>query len=136
MRGEGYYLGVMRTETNTLGHDNYVLITKDGEGQPVRVAAAAYFDTVEERDAFISSFPKWVKVAATSTFVSGGPKIPTAMVNIGLIGNGVNKGVNESGIKRARRFLSAIVESGSEIHYPEVNNFMTVEEFMAEEGQA
>ena len=121
----------MRTDTNTLGHDNYVLITQDENGQPTRVGAAVYFQTEADRAEFIASFPKWVKVAATVTYASGGPMVPTAMINVGLVSNDVNKGVNESGIKRARRFLTAIAEMGSEIYYPQVKNIMTIEEFIA-----
>ena len=125
----------MRTETNTPDRETYIAICQDENGQPFSVEASVYFDNEVERDEFISSFPKSVGIRANINVGMRRQPIPIAQMRVNFRSNDVNKGINEAGIKRACRFLAAVAESGREIYYAPIENGMTIEEFIAKEGQ-
>lgn len=85
-------------------HKTYIVIT---EGS---MEASVYFDTEEERDAFLAKFPKSVGLRKNVCGVKDIGWVPCVQLRAKFRTDGVNGGVNETGIKRSRRFLSAIKE--------------------------
>ena len=71
------------------------------EGEPQRWNLYGVFETAEERDAFIARFPKSAGVRR-STLSSAEGSFPAAAAQGNLWADGVNKGVNETGLKRYR----------------------------------
>lgn len=99
------------------------------------------FATVEERDAFVALFPKFVGVKAS--FVGTLDQwddlktakqitLPTSFVQVSLTANGTNGGRNETGIKRALRYL-AVVDAleGFEVVFTDRGDVLDREAFLA-----
>ncbi len=89
------------------------------------------FATADEAAGFAAQFPKSMRL---HTAILCGFEDGTAYrvgVSVTLDANGANGGVNETGIKRARRFLTALIDSGTTITYAQISNGSTVEEFLA-----
>ena len=84
-------------------------------GAPQSFGLMAAFATDEERDAFIARFPKSAKVrpGSLNTYTGtpgqadyvGSIRLPTATATATLTPDGVNKGANESGLRRVRTIL-------------------------------
>lgn len=66
------------------------------QDQPRSFAVTAKFETAEEAAAFVARFPKFVGLKLSRN---------VAHMSVALSDNNVNKGKNEAGIKRIRKFL-------------------------------
>lgn len=96
----------------------------------IRAAIMVYFETETERDAFAKSLPKWIGTYFGYCLdYDTGATIPFAAIDANLTANGTNGGINETGIKRTRRFLSAI--TNLPITYGPFSK-VTVEEFLGD----
>lgn len=84
------------------------------------------FNTVEERDAFVARFPRYVGVK--KGHVNGLGNVFDASVHIQFRSNGTTGASNEAGIKRVRKALEL---AGAEWVSPYRNSFATVEQFLA-----
>jgi hypothetical protein len=92
-------------------------------------SASITFTTNEERDAFVALFPKSVKVVATTL---SGLVIdqPYATIQVALHADAVNGGVNETGIKRLRKFIAVATANGFELNFKQYfKNSLTESEY-------
>lgn len=85
--------------------------TQDGQVAAVRVMANV--DTPEQAAAIAATFPKWLKVIGTHCSGWRGESKDYTTWGIvsfqaSLTTDGVNKGINETGLKRLKRFLSLV----------------------------
>jgi hypothetical protein len=95
-------------------------------------SAGITFNTNEERDAFVSLFPKSVKVIGTTTSSASDPiaRQPYATMQVALHADAVNGGVNETGIKRLRKFIEVASANGFELNFTQFfKNTLTVSEY-------
>jgi hypothetical protein len=95
-------------------------------------SAGITFTTNEERDAFVALFPKSVKVVATTTSAASDPiaRQPFATMQVSLHADAVNGGVNETGIKRLRKFIAVATANGFELNFKQYfKNTMTESEY-------
>ena len=96
-------------ECTYLGHDEgYDVHTE----QPMRaIFTSAEFATMEEAEEFAGLFPKSARMNAHRVSSSRGDYYRTG-VTIDLHSNGVNGGVNETGIKRIATIRKAAAKAG------------------------
>lgn len=69
------------------------------------------WDDEADRDAFVATFPKFVKVKATEAWCLDGTKRAAVSMSIAFVPNAVTGEINEAGIKRARRLISILAAS-------------------------
>lgn len=88
---------------------------------PQSVGASMIVETVEEARALAASFPKSTKVrgGSLSTRTRDGEPVVVGYVkfNANLVANGVNGGVNETGMKRYRSFRKHVAALGHPIEW-------------------
>ena len=110
--------------TNATYHSKYLGETshEDHPELPMSFTCYAKFDTREEGAEFIARFPKYVGI---KQFRDGNG----FHFRVTLSADEVNKGVNEAGIKRIRKFIELAGDLGWENPYR--NGYNTVEEFLA-----
>jgi hypothetical protein len=72
--------------------------------------AYATFETEEERDAFISKFPKSVRLWATTLGDLNGRRWACARFEVVLQSNAVVGEVNEAGLKRLAKFQEILAK--------------------------
>lgn len=80
----------------------------DADGYSSRyhaVRAMAQYDSAELRDAALATFPKWVKVKATTLHRGAGVRVPLLSFGVTLTPDATTGQLNETGAKRIRRFL-------------------------------
>jgi len=76
------------------------------------------FETADQLEAFIALFPKSVKVYATTTTTLSDSTIkPQASFGVRLTADAINGGVNETGIKRIRKYISVATANGYELEH-------------------
>jgi len=85
-------------------------------GQPQGFKFNATLDTREDAVAFVALFPKSSKMFATTLHTANGP-LGYAMAQGNLFSDGVNGGINETGLNRYRAILKAAAKNGIEIRY-------------------
>jgi hypothetical protein len=101
------------------------------------IDAMTVFATVEERDAFIALFPKSVKVVASTLSgydmeTSSSWSAPIAAWGVRIDADGVNGGVNETGIKRINKFMAVAKASGMNMTWSmNYQNSITEDQFFA-----
>lgn len=92
---------------------------KSGEpNHPQCLSLYARFETVEQAQAAAALFPKSCRVRVSTLSGCGADRsitLHTIGVDIWLNADGVNKGVNETGIKRYRSIMRAIGKAGLDI---------------------
>jgi hypothetical protein len=96
-----------------------------------RVDIFRNFATADEAADFAAQFPKSMRLHMPILCGFEDGTIYSVGVSVTLNANGTNGGVNEAGIKRARRFLIALIDSGTTITYAQIPGSITVEEFLA-----
>jgi hypothetical protein len=111
----------MTTREQWLERETFVMLTE------FSARISRYFGTAEEAAAFAAQFPKSMRLTTQEQWLG---RYAVSLHTI-LTANGTNGGVNEAGIKRARRFLTALIDSGTTITYAQITNGITVEEFLA-----
>ena len=79
--------------------------------EPIFAEMSAVFDSDAERDEFLARFPKSVGVKATRVYGYGDEAKAGAKFRVDFRSDGVNGGVNETGIKRFRRFVALAPEA-------------------------
>jgi hypothetical protein len=79
-------------------------------------ALGGYYATVEARDAAFVSIPKMCKARRSTLSGAGGAggEQPIITMDVEFRSNGVNKGVNETGVKRVRAILRWLDAQGIE----------------------
>lgn len=95
-------------------------------------SAGITFDTAEQRDAFVALFPKSVKVIGTTASAASDPiaRQPYATMQVALHADAVNGGVNETGIKRLRKFIAVATANGFELNFRQYfKNALTESEY-------
>lgn len=77
-------------------------------GKPLYAEAFGWFETETERDAVLATIPKSVKATASS--MSGHPlgTVPTIGFRASFMSNGVNGGLNETGVRRFKTLLAKV----------------------------
>lgn len=93
----------------------------------IRVDFVKYFTTEAEAKAEIAKFPKFVKVGLGTPYYNC-PLYRVAL-HVSLISNGVTGAVNETAVKRLKRFLQVIGEYAWHHYY--ISNHLTLESFQA-----
>lgn len=108
----------------------------------VRADARVFFNTPEERDAFVARFPKSVGVRSYRQAVLSADCTSVehyyfgAGIGVLLVANDANGGVNEAGIKRARRFISVLVKEFPNYSVGRSTKMVSVDEFLGAEVAA
>jgi hypothetical protein len=89
----------------------------------------AEFETAEQRDAFIAAFPKYCGVVANR-----GGVMARLKSRITFSEDEVNKGVNETGIKRLRKIVEVARQLGHSFDHnglPAINSYANIDEMLA-----
>jgi len=78
--------------------------------------AGITFETTDQVEAFIALFPKSVKVIASKHSSPEGT-FPYAVFGVRLAADAINGGVNETGIKRIRKYVAIATANGYELEH-------------------
>lgn len=124
--------------------DREVVLT----GTTYGVSMYAVFSEEAQRDAFVALFPKFVGVRPSRLWAHVGylegadwrgadsQEFPTATFRLKALPDGVNGGVNETGVKRLRRLLQVLEASGAAVRWSDANGCRTESETLTRLGLA
>lgn len=109
---------------------------RTGIDQPQHIYLSATVATEEEARAIAARFPKSAGIKATTlTSHNGGATLVQGYLRMGvrLVSDGVNGGVNETGLRRYRSFRRAAEKLGLDVEYttPYSNSYATEAAFEA-----
>jgi len=107
-----------------------ITVSKDDNGNISSVHANRDFATKDEAAAHCATFPKYVGVkpgTCRGLLDDAYTVWGTANFYVQIAADGVNKGINESGVKRLRKFLAL----ADYVYMPLYGNSLTAEEFAA-----
>lgn len=103
--------------------------------QASHVEISMFVDTRETAQMFVATLPKSLRVRATTMSLSGSQLLGMVSFRVSLNADGVNGGVNETGVKRYRRYLKALADAGVEVKWDNearcTNSYASPEEFEA-----
>jgi hypothetical protein len=80
--------------------------------KPYQFEAEMRVETPEQAMAIVASFPQSLRVKANSVAVDGYKLQGSVYFRVQLSSNGVNKGENETGLRRIRNFFKACAKLG------------------------
>jgi hypothetical protein len=87
----------------------------DDSHAPTHFAFEQDFATVEAATAFVAQFPKSVKMFTCTVSTSEGGKYYLVNTRANLTSNGINGGINETGLRRYQAVVKAAAKLGVEI---------------------